>query len=77
MIMMKWETYLELEVQKFVVSAMWVGTHVWSRVTHGIFSSFVRDCEGQQKNSCDRAWIGTNLMWTGCERDKIYRTSPV
>ena len=26
-----------------------------SRVTHGIFSSFVRDCEGQQKFSCDRA----------------------
>ena len=66
-----------IEVQKFVVSPMWVGTHAWSRVTHGIFSSFVRDCEGQQKFSCDRAWIGTNLMWPGCERDKIYRPSPV
>ena len=29
-----------------------------SRVTHGIFSSFVRDCEGQQKFS----GIGTHLM---------------
>ena len=38
-----------LEVQKFVASPMWVGTHAWSRVTHSIFSSFVRDCEGQQK----------------------------
>ena len=31
----------------------------------GIFSSFVRGCEGQQKFSCDPAWIGTNLMWAG------------
>ena len=69
--------YYELEVQKFVVSPMWGGTHAWSRVTHSILSSFVGDCEGQQKFSCDRAWIWTNLMWTGCEQDRIYTTSPV
>ena len=57
--------HIVIEVQKFV-SPMWVGTHAWSRMTHCIFYSFVRDCEGQQKFSCDRAWIGTNLMWAGC-----------
>ena len=35
-----------------------------SRVTHGIFSSFVRDCEGQEKFSCDHE---TGLI--SCERD--------
>ena len=63
--------------KKIVVSPMWVGTHAWLRVTHGIFSAFVTDCRGQQKFSCDREWIGTNLMWAGCERDRIYTPSPV